>query len=435
MDSIASQILHDEQRAGEQRLARARLAVLAFCFCINFIYLIFVPEREFDTHLRTAAAFGLGLLYSLLWLIYIHTITYRRYHRYASSAIDFTFIVGFNILWSMYSGHKDLSAQLKLTSGYVALLVLIVLTGVRFDYRTVRFVTVLSAIFYGLYIYYGSKLENHTLTLDWDSSIEQPRVFSTIDLFARWLGLVVAGSLMSFILRRVDRLLQKSVFESVKNQQLKQYVSHSVAGEIEAGRGNLDLAGKRKRVAVLFCDIQGFTALSEELSPEDLLTMLNRYYEVMVDVIFRHEGTLDKYIGDGVMALFGAPRDLENPSLSAISCAIAMLQALNELNAKYAYNLSIGVGIHVDQVVVGNLGTEVYKNYTAVGRGVNIASRIETLTREAAQPILFSEAVAEDIKDYIVPQPAGRYPLKGISESFALYTIDPDRLASLFRKK
>ncbi len=405
------------------RLARARLWVCSVGLIAALAYLFYSPIEELEEQFRTTLLMAAAVLYAYLWLLYMRRVRFRRYHRYVSSTLDFLLIAMANLIWSMYRGADDFAAQLQFSAGFGSLLVLVILTGLRFDFKTVLYVAALTFVLYAGYIYYGATLEQYRLTTSWRESFLNPGVFNIRDLLSRLLILFLAGGLMSYLIRRVGILLRSSVEATVHKEQLRQFVSSNVASEIESGRALLDLTGRMTRTAILFCDIRDFTRISERTTPQALLTMLNRYYEFMAEEIFRHEGTLDKYLGDGVMALFGAPQSLENCSRNAVACGLAMLERTAAFNRRCRYDISIGIGIHTARVLVGNLGTQMYKNFTAIGDGVNVAARIESATRKSRARLLFSKETADDVRDFFPVRSMGRFSLKGKRGNRTLYTV------------
>lgn len=163
---------------------------------------------------------------------------------------------------------------------------------------------------------------------------------------------------------------------------ISRYVSPNVCEEILKNPTLLQLGGKRQRVTVLFADIWGFTSLSERLTPEAVVEMLNRFFTAMVDIVFEYEGTLDKFIGDNIMAVFGTPLEIEQPEVKAGRCALAMHRRLREMRAEACHIGRIGIGINTGEVIAGNIGSHRHMDFTVIGDVVNIAARLESLTRE-----------------------------------------------------
>lgn len=195
------------------------------------------------------------------------------------------------------------------------------------------------------------------------------------------------------------------------------YVSPPILEEILSGRLEPGLKGERRTICVLFSDIRGFTSLSEQLEPEAVIAFLNRYFELMIQAIHEHEGTLDKFIGDGIMAFFGAPGALANPCQSAFAAAKDMLKALEGFNQEWTSQgrepLRIGIGLHFGEASVGHVGSETRNEYTAIGDVVNVASRVEGLTKDSGFPLLFTQAVADRLAPAEVFQSLGARAVKG----------------------
>ena len=152
-------------------------------------------------------------------------------------------------------------------------------------------------------------------------------------------------------------------------------------------------------MTVLFSDIRGFTTVSEKGQPEEIVAILNEYFTRMVEIVFAHKGTLDKFVGDMVMALFGAPLDDPNHAEHAVDAALEMIRELNRLNEKWAAEgrpaLDIGIGISTGPMIAGNIGSEAIMSYTVIGDSVNLGARLESLNKEYGTRIIISEATRE----------------------------------------
>jgi adenylate cyclase len=199
----------------------------------------------------------------------------------------------------------------------------------------------------------------------------------------------------------------KYLTEERKAKELKKMFSHYVSPKIvEELLKNPELAklgGYRREITVLFSDVRGFTTFSESRKPEEVVEHLNEYLHEMTDIIFKWDGTLDKFVGDEIMAFWGAPLEQPNHAELAIKCALNMSDKLEELQVKWKaegkYPLDNGIGINTGDVLVGNFGSADKKmDYTIIGDHVNLGARVETLTRKYDSRVLITEFTFEKIR-------------------------------------
>jgi adenylate cyclase len=225
-----------------------------------------------------------------------------------------------------------------------------------------------------------------------------------------WLGLVARG-VFDGVEAVVDRLRLQASFAG--------QVSPAVMKEMLGGSLSPGVSGQLAEVCVLFSDVRDFTTLSENMPPAVVTTVLQRYFDRMVHAVHRHEGTVDKFIGDGMMVLFGAPRKSTDPCGDAVQCALAMMTELDKLNADFAREglptLTIGIGINYGTVTVGNIGSSERHNYSAIGDAVNVAARVEGLTKDLGRKIIITEAVVGRIGERFRFDPLGSHKVKGHS--------------------
>jgi adenylate cyclase len=206
------------------------------------------------------------------------------------------------------------------------------------------------------------------------------------------------------------------------------YVSQQVLDTVLKSDAAVVLHGDRRRISVLFSDIRGFSKMSEKLSPEKVVQLLNEYFELMVEVVFRNHGTLDKFMGDGLMAIFGAPEDDPHQEEHALKAAIQMQQELEKLRAKWSVehgiDIHIGVGIHSGPAIVGNIGSSRRMEYTAIGDTVNVASRLESATKEMGASILVSEHTYYGAKGSFPFRNMGSITVRGREEPLTVYALE-----------
>ena len=228
--------------------------------------------------------------------------------------------------------------------------------------------------------------------------------------FTLWAG---------FITRAIVDGIENTVERGRLRRTFAGQVSPAVMNEMLAGSLSPGVSGQLADVCILFSDIRDFTTLSERMPPVVVTTVLQRYFDRMVHAVHRHEGTVDKFIGDGMMVLFGAPRRSTDPCGDAVKCALAMMSALDDLNAEFEAEdlptLTIGIGINFGSVTVGNIGSSERHNYSAIGDAVNVAARLEGLTKELGRKILITEAVVSRIGAGFQFDPLGTHQVKGHS--------------------
>ena len=198
----------------------------------------------------------------------------------------------------------------------------------------------------------------------------------------------------------VSLTVTKFFFEEKKAKEIRSmfssYVSPKIVEVLINNPEKAKLGGERKVVTALFSDIAGFTSLSEKRNPEEVVDLLNEYFEEMTGIIFKWDGTLDKFVGDEIMAFWGAPVDQPDHAERAVRCAMDMIDSLARMQEKWAKEgkdiLDCGIGINTGEVLIGNIGASGKKmDYTIIGDNVNLAARVETLTRTYGAKIILTE--------------------------------------------
>ncbi len=231
----------------------------------------------------------------------------------------------------------------------------------------------------------------------------------------------VAGAVneMAVALRERDML----------KRAVARYVSRDVAEQILAENGQMLLQGRRREITVLIADIRNFTAMSSLLAPEAVVGFLNAFFAQMIDIIFGHRGTLDKFLGDGFLAIFGAPLDDAEHPRQAVLASLAMLAAMEKMRAEmladHGVDLRIGIALHTGEAVVGDIGSEARTEYTAIGDAVNITSRIESLNKQYDTQLLVSDSVVAGAGDGFAFREIAETSLRGVKNPLKIYTLDP----------
>jgi class 3 adenylate cyclase len=203
------------------------------------------------------------------------------------------------------------------------------------------------------------------------------------------------------------------------------YLSRQVAERLLADPERGFLAGESREVSVLFADVRGFTSFSESRTPEEVVATLNEYFTVVVDVIAAREGVLDKFIGDGLMAVFGSPVRQADHALRAVMTGLEMQAAVAAMNARRAGRglppVNVGIGVNTGRAVSGNLGSLKRMEFTVIGDTVNLASRLEHQALKGQ--VLIGRATYEQVKEKVRCEPAGTVPIKGKKDPVELWSV------------
>ena len=249
-----------------------------------------------------------------------------------------------------------------------------------------------------------------------------------------WVVLNDKGDITHYEGIVIDITKRKLAEEQLEREQARRvfvletfgsYLSDEIVAEILESPGGINLGGELREISILVSDLRGFTRITESMDSRKVLKILNRYLEVMTDIILRYSGTIDEFTGDGILVFFGAPRQFSDHSRRAVLCAIEMqkaMKALNEDNIKLGLpELSMGIGINCGELVVGNIGSNRRKKYGAVGTPINVAFRVQTQT--IGGDILVTAPVYERVSSNVVIGPVREAVLKGIEGLVTIYQV------------
>ncbi len=256
-------------------------------------------------------------------------------------------------------------------------------------------------------------------------------VWFTTHALAAGLWLPLVAPLVALGLTFVADLSWMYFVEGREKRRVKRlfsrYVSKDVYQQLLASPTDAVLGGRRRHMTVLFSDMRGFTTLSERGDPEALVHQLNQYFTRMVDVVFSHRGTIDKFVGDMVMALYGAPLDDPDHADHAVQTALDMVSALQDLNRQWLAQgraaLDIGIGINSGEMIAGNIGSDAIMSYTVIGDNVNLGARLESLNKNFGTRILISDATRVQLRGTYDLRPLGDVTVKGKTKSVAVYQV------------
>jgi len=231
----------------------------------------------------------------------------------------------------------------------------------------------------------------------------------------------------SFSLIIAFRVVTEQKEKKIIRQTFSKFVSKSVVDELLKDPEAVKLGGEKKVLTVLFSDIRGFTSISERLTPEQLVEHLNVYLQSMTDLVFEYDGTLDKYVGDEIMAFWGAPVPLENHALMACKSALKQMDALHKLNEHWLAEdkppLDIGIGVNTGDMVVGNMGSASRMDYTLMGDNVNLGARLEGTNKVYGTNIIISEYTYEHVKDHVIVRELDLIKVKGKELPVRIYEL------------
>jgi adenylate cyclase len=240
----------------------------------------------------------------------------------------------------------------------------------------------------------------------------------TQPLIAMGTALFAGTTYQYFVEGREKRVVKALFGRYVSRDVYKQLLEHPELAE---------LGGKRREMTVLFSDIRGFTSVTEKGEPDELVAQLNEYFSKMVEVVFRHTGTVDKFVGDMVMALFGAPVDDADHADHAVTAAVDMVHELGELNRKWKSEgkaqLDIGIGVNSGEMIAGNIGSSSIMSYTVIGDNVNLGSRLESLNKEYRTRIIISGATRDRLSGSYTVRPLGDVTVKGKTRAVAIFEV------------
>lgn len=364
-------IFREREVRGEKVVAYLRFTfiLVASFFDLLAITGVIAPYTSARPELLTLFLDLLFVLFAGVFATFAWMGAYRPFFKYITISLDYAFIV----IMFLLDPSLGTTGQENAWLAVIAPLYLFFLNLIRFSRSAAFYAASLSAI----------QCVWLTFHLRGDLAIAPVLTFLLPLCMFLLIGLVVnaAG--------------RRMMIEANTKQMLERYLSPQLVDDLRKSRRSLDPGGKRQLVTVLFADIRSFSRISESMGPERVVEMLNDYLSTMTEVIFRHEGTIDKFIGDAILATFGTPQVRSNDPVRAVAAASSMLEALSEFNRRHpelGAPLEIGIGLHTGDVIVGNIGSARRLDYTIIGDTVNLCARIESLTKHYRCPILVSES-------------------------------------------
>lgn len=413
----------------DREIRGIRFLLMAKVVCaVIAILALTVTTQNFRELVITTIILLAGIAVMFFLLYFLRRRRGVRLVGLASVLLDLVVLLPLPLLWYSAVG-GDIVPRTYILKTYLPVLIylMMILEAIALQPLYPAVFSAGSTIALVLYYFYAAADPRFSVTGDFVRAFLGDSVH--INMYIANIFITAASGLALFMITRIAR---RTVYEAARNEvaasQLSRYFSPKIAEAI-AGAGDdfMKPQGVIQDAAVLFCDIRDFTALSERLSPEEVLGLLSEYHEKMVGVIFTHRGTLDKFIGDGILAVFGTPEPADDDAVRAVRAGVGMLAAVDELNAERRargqFEIRIGVGIHFGQLLAGNIGVESRLEYTVIGDTVNLASRIEGLCKTTGECLLVSRAVADCLGDGFRLHNLGAFEVKGKSGMIEIFTV------------
>ena len=401
--AIVEEILRERERRSERQVAVARLGLIALAAALDLLAAAgWVQTTLTRPTAATLAIDALFLAFAAAALAMARRPGYRPSLKYIIVTFDFAMIA----LVLEVDPSVARGGAVGDWTALVALLFVFTLNLLRFSAGATAYAAALTL---AAFAFFGWRAPPH------------PN-----ELAAMGVGLAMMLTI-GWLLTRANRAM---LAEATAKQLMERYLPPQLVGQLYGAGASLEPGGRSRVVTVLFADLRDFTTIAERLPAEAVVDLLNAALSRMADAVFKHEGTLDKFTGDGLMALFGAPVGRPDDAARAVAAGldmIASIRALDAARAPGAPALAIGIGVHTGPAIVGNIGSARRLDYTAVGDTVNLASRIEGLTKELGTPLLVSRAT----RDAALAAPgagalefaaAGESHVKGRAQPVELFT-------------
>ncbi len=415
-------ILLKEEYKAERFISVIRVILLAII--LLEMLLVGLITKEHST-LKIVPVFSGLLVFSLLMMLDTIIFGSKRYYHFFTRLFKYfiilvdTFIVGlltYFLISTTPQGQQNPWGMSLVFLGFDT--ILFVTTIFRYSKIASIYLGVVSVLCFVGLSFYMNHYQNLLELVIYQGSYNMA--------FEITFWVIVSLSILSTILNKnVWAILVKNK----KQEQLSRFLPETIVNDILNGNKEISLGGSKQQVTILFSDIRNFTAMSENQDPEEVINFLNSYFNDMIEILFRYNGTLDKTMGDGMMAIFGVPFSTGNDADHAVSTAIDMIRKIQAFNGLREIQgqepIRIGVGIHTGEVVVGNVGTARRMEYTVIGDTVNTASRLETLNKQFGTSIIISQATRDALKQDYAIQPLETVPIKGKQNQVQIYQVDP----------
>lgn len=403
--TVIDNILRERAFKNERTVAAARLGMfLLFTIFDVLAYFDVIDYTAIRPQVTTLMMDGIVVVVSGFLLVLLLNNIYYDFIKFFAITFDYLLIA----VMLIFDPTVPKGGQLIYWVIFVASLFPFLLNLLRYSKAGSVYSSLLSAgLFFGVSSYYNRG----------DAENLIPMLFSLVMMLL--IGYSITAS------------SRKMMEEADTKRMMERYLPPELIGELYKKNANIEPGGELRKVTVLFSDIRSFTSISESMTPDSVVTLLNGYLSTMTDIIFSSKGTIDKFIGDAIMTVFGAPIQSSDDALRAVRTAVSMEKALKDFNALHKElqsPLEIGIGIHTGDVIAGNIGSEKRLDYTVIGDNVNLSSRIEGLTKFYRCPILISQSTYNELKKEIsdgtiLAREVDNVKVKGRSNSIRIYEV------------
>ncbi|TGM47981.1 adenylate/guanylate cyclase domain-containing protein [Leptospira biflexa] len=404
--SLVEEILIAREMKNEKTVALVRFVLFSVTSIMDILsYLGWINYTIVTPSFITVALDFVFLLFASIVLFIVNFLPYQPYLKFFTITLDY-FIIGLMIF---------LDPTIQKGNG---LIYFIAMTSAIFVYQFNQLRHSKTGTIYGAFLAFV-----YFVVISFGLGEEYP-----FDILPMMIGLAM--------ILGVGYVTTVSNIEMVKEantkQMMERFLPSQLVSEFYKNKVQLEPGGENKEVTILFSDIRSFTKFSEQRTAEEVVLFLNEYLSRMTDVIFKFNGTIDKFIGDAIMTVFGAPFKNEDDALRAVKTAVEMIRELTKLNQKMdlgSDDLKVGIGIHTGEAIVGNIGSDRRLDYTVIGDNVNLASRIEGLTKHYGCSILISDTTYLQIEgkygdsDGFVVREIDRVVVKGKSKAITIYEV------------
>ncbi|ANH00097.2 Adenylate/guanylate cyclase catalytic domain protein [Leptospira borgpetersenii str. 4E] len=422
-DSVL-EVLKKEERSGIIITNYFRYLIALF-FLVQIVVNVNSGNYKFNL---VAFSIYLGLTFAHTIIIRISPLSIVSVFNYVTLFAEYALILGVLLFYTFTTENVDLGFALK---NPINLFFLFPIVYSLLQFK-IRFVFIGLFLFYLIYysiLWIAISQNQLVYTKDWGRYVSGPNILVE-DIVAGKPGLYFCFAMMISmgIFRTISMVKRIGIVEGQKTE-LSRYFSPKIVNEMVENPETFQ-NGNRQIVSILFLDIRNFTSMSESMDPKELGELLSEFRKIMTECVFENNGTLDKYIGDAVMATFGTPRpspSAEVDARNAVGCGVIMQKRLSEWNllrkSEGKVPISIGIGIHTGEVFAGNVGSDLHREYSVIGDAVNTASRIESLCKILKKPFLISKETMELLGGKYTLNRMPRVKVKGKEEPLQIYEV------------